>query len=106
MGEEGALRRGIVQTVDGEWEKGMKFLGNARFQNYRNVAIVGLDMPDGFFLESASYVGGRGGYLANSRRARVATGALRFFTRRMFRGGEDQLRDKRSRSWVSVSVSS
>ena len=58
MGEEGALRRGIVQAVDGEREKGMKFFGGARFQNNRNVAIAGLDMPDEFFLEWASYVGG------------------------------------------------
>lgn len=37
-----------------------------------------------------------GTYLANCRRASVATGALRFFTRRMFRNGEGQCRDKRS----------
>ena len=44
-------------------------------------------------------------YLANSRRESVAAGALNFFTSRMFLGGADHLRVKRSLSGVSVSVS-
>lgn len=43
-------------------------------------------------------------YFANSRRASVAAGALSFFTSKMFLGGADHLRDKRSLSRISVSV--
>lgn len=81
--------------VDGKGERGAEGRSCMGFNNKVNVGICGMDVASGV-IRRRVLTGCECRHLANSTRDSVVKGALRFCTRRMFLGGEGQLRDKRS----------
>ncbi len=94
MGEGGSIFRGI----DRKWERrveGRRYMG---FDDKVDFRIGVVNMTDLIGIGDKVHREWERGNLANSRRDAAAGGAFRFCTRRIFLGGEGQLRDSRSLS--------
>lgn len=102
LSEGGGISRGVKRKGERRVE-GRSCMG---FDDNTNVGIGGMNVASGNRYQKTERREWVKPHLAKSRRDAVAEGAFRFCTRRIFLGGEDQSRDKRSWSRVSVSVSS
>lgn len=82
----------------------MKSYGLRRLKDEGNVGVVCVNVSIWIIRESERKTE-LAAYSMNLRRDSVAVGSLSFFTSKIFLGGADHLRDRRSLSRVSVSVS-
>lgn len=90
---------GVFGSINREWKRQVQGRSCIWLDNKADVGIGSMKMTgNGCIRGRMRRACESGGYLANSRRDAVAWGAFLFCTRRMFLGGEDQSRDRRSLS--------